>query len=181
MALCKITGCFGNKHLLWNWVSWECFQMKIIKGKLIFIMLFLTSFDSNMADICMARFVVWALSSDYCMVCFFGKAFLKSDTAVALRRSVSIIPCIIVVYFINVYYEYFRKLMWLSAKSPDVLELQNITRQCKLRFFVLELQNITRQCKLRCLYINMNFIKQNIHVLCNMKSYECHLMKIIKG
>ena len=24
----------------------------------------------------------------------------------------------------------------------------------------------------------MNFIKQNMHVLCNMKSYECHLMKI---
>jgi hypothetical protein len=99
------------------------------------------------------------------MVCFFGKAFLKSDTAVALRRSVSIIPCIIVVPFINVYYEYFCKLMWLSAKSPDVLELLNVTRQCKLRF----------------IYINMNFIEQNIPVLCNMKSYECHLMVIIKG
>ena len=77
---------------------------------------------------------------------FPGKAFLKSDTAVALRRSVSIIPCIIVVSFINVYYEYFCKLMWLSAKSPDVLELLNIMCQCKLRF----------------LDINMNFIEQNI-------------------
>ena len=65
--------------------------------------------------------------------------------------------------FINIYNEYFCKLMWLSAKSLDVL------------------LNITRQCKLRVLDINMNFIKQNINVLCNMKSYECHLMKIIKG
>uniref|UniRef100_A0A8C7NYI3 NOVA alternative splicing regulator 1 n=1 Tax=Oncorhynchus mykiss TaxID=8022 RepID=A0A8C7NYI3_ONCMY len=29
--------------------------------------------------------------------------------------------------------------------------------------------------------INMHIIEQNIHVLCNMMSYECHLMKIIKG
>ena len=43
------------------------------------------------------------------------------------------------------------------------------------------LLNVTRQCKLRFLDINMNFIEQNIHVLCNMKFYECHLMKIIKG
>ena len=35
-----------NKHLLWNWDSWECILMKI-KGKLIFIMLFLTSVDST--------------------------------------------------------------------------------------------------------------------------------------
>jgi hypothetical protein len=31
-----------NKHLLWNWDSWECIPIKIIKGKLIFIMLFLS-------------------------------------------------------------------------------------------------------------------------------------------
>ena len=35
--------------------------------------------------------------------------------------------------------------------------------------------------KLRIFYINMNFIEQNIHILCNTKSYECHLMKNIKG
>ena len=51
----------------------------------------------NMADICSGCFGLWALYSDYCMVCFFGKVFLKSDTAVALRRSVSIIPCITLV------------------------------------------------------------------------------------
>ena len=96
----------------------------------------------------------------YCMVCFFRKVFLKSDTAVALRRSK--VPCIIVVSFINVYDEYFCKLMWLSAKSLHVLELLNITHQCKIRF----------------LDTNMHFIEPNIHVLCNMKSYECHLMKI---
>ena len=118
-----------------------------------------------MADICKACFGVLALYSDYCFVCFFGKAFFKSVTAMALRRSVSIISCIIVVSFINVYYEYFCELMWLSEKSPDVLELLNVTRQCKLRF----------------LDININFIEENVHVLCNMKSYVCHRMKIIKG
>ena len=43
------------------------------------------------------------------------------------------------------------------------------------------LLHIRHQCKIRFLDINMHFIEQNIHVLCNMKSYECHLMKIIKG
>ena len=52
----------------------------------------------NMAGICMACFCVWAPYSDYCMVCFFRKVILKSDTAVALRRSISLIPCIIVVF-----------------------------------------------------------------------------------
>ena len=103
--------------------------------------------------------------SDYCMVCFFRKVFLKSDTAVDLRRSLSKVPRIIVVSIINIYYAYFCELMWLSAKSQHVLELLNIPRQCKRRF----------------LDINIHFIEQNIHVLCNMKSYECHLMKIIKG
>jgi hypothetical protein len=54
------------------------------------------------------------------MVCVFRKAFLKSDTAVALRRIGSKIPCITLVSLINVYYEYFCKVIWLSAKSPDV-------------------------------------------------------------
>ena len=129
--------------------------MRIIKGKWIFIMLFLTSVDYNMADICLGCFGLRALYSDYSMMCFFRKAFLKSDTAVALRRILSKVPCITLVSFSNVYYEYFCKLMWLSAKSPDVLELLNVMRQCKLRFF----------------NISMNSIEQNIHVLCNMKSY----------
>jgi hypothetical protein len=51
--------------------------------------------------------------------------------------------------FINIYHEYFCKLMWLSAKSPHVLELLNVTRQCKITFFD----------------INMHFSEQNIHVL----------------
>ena len=41
-------------NLFSNWDSWECILMKIIKGKLIFIMLFLTSVDSNMVDISLA-------------------------------------------------------------------------------------------------------------------------------
>ena len=76
--------------------------------------------------------VLLALLSERCTqiiaLCFFSKAFLKSDTAVALRRSISKMPCIMLVSFRNFYYEYFSKLMWLSAKSPDVLELLNITR-----------------------------------------------------
>ena len=113
-----------------------------------------------------ANFIIFLSAvSDYCMVCFFRKAFLKSDTAVALRMSASKIPCITVVSFSNVYYEYSCKLMWLSENSKYVLELLNVRRQCKLRF----------------LDINMNFTEQNIHELCNMTSYECHLIKIIKS
>ena len=97
----------------------------------------------------------------------FPKVFFKSDTAVALRRSISLILCITLVSYIKVYDDYFCKLMWLSANSPDV--------------WGKTLLNITRQCKLRFMDRNLNFIEQNIHVLCNMKSYECHLMKIIKG
>ena len=40
-------------HLLSIWDYWECILMKIIKGKRIFL-LFLTSVDSNMADISLA-------------------------------------------------------------------------------------------------------------------------------
>jgi hypothetical protein len=42
-----------------------------------------------------------------------------------IRRSGSKISCIKVVSFCNVYYEYFCKLMWLSAKSQDVLEAKH--------------------------------------------------------
>jgi hypothetical protein len=48
-------------------------------------------------------------------------------------------------------------------------------------FGIKILLHVTRQCKLGFFYINMHIIKQNIHVLCNMMSYEYHLMKIIKG
>ena len=41
----------------------------------------------NMAGICMACLGAWALYLDYCMVCFFRKAVLKSDIAVALNLS----------------------------------------------------------------------------------------------
>ena len=62
---------------------------------------------------------------------------------------------------INVYYEYFCKITGCFG----IKTFLHVTRQCKLRFFD----------------INMHIIEQNIHVLCNMMSYECHLMKIIKG
>ena len=105
------------KHLLWNWDSWECILMKIIKGKWIFIMLFLTLLTPQHGGYLYGLFGAWALYSDYCMVCFFRKAFLKSDKAVALRRHNS---CIFQQSFSNVYYVYSCKLMWLSAKSTDV-------------------------------------------------------------
>ena len=49
----------------------------------------------------------------------------KSDTAVALKRSISLILCITLVSYINVYDEYFCKLMWLSEKSLNVLEAKH--------------------------------------------------------
>ena len=147
---------FMELYLLSNWDSCECLSMKI-KGKWIFIVVFLTLLIPKW------RIFLWlfCVLSTVLRLCFFRKVFLKSNIAVALRRSLSNVPCI----FINIYNEYFCKLMWLSEKSLHVLELLNIKHQCKMRF----------------LDINMQFIEQNIHVLCNMKSYECHLMKIIKG
>ena len=65
--------------------------MKFIKGKETFIMYFLVSVDSNMAA---NLAVVLSSVSDYCMVCFFRNVFLESDTADALRRGISIIPCV---------------------------------------------------------------------------------------
>ena len=65
--------------------------MKFLKGKETFIMCFLVSVDLNMeANLA----TVLSAVSDYCMGCFFRKLFLKSDTAVALRRGISIIPCV---------------------------------------------------------------------------------------
>ena len=96
------------------------------------------------------------------MVCFFRKVVLKSDTAVALRRSLSLILWITLVSFINVYYEYFCKITGCFG----IKTLLHVTCQWK-----------TNE-KQRFLDINMHIIEQNIRVLCNMMSYECHLMKI---
>jgi hypothetical protein len=58
--------------------------------------------------------------------------------------------------------------MWLSAKIA----------RC---FGSKTLLNIMRQCKLRFLDINMHIIEQNIHVLYNMMSYECHPRRLVAG
>jgi hypothetical protein len=92
---------------------------------------------------------------------FSVKFLKKSDTVVALRRSLSLIMWITLVSFINVYYAYFCKITGCFG----IKTLLHVTRQCKLRFWD----------------INMHIIEKNIHVLCNVMSYECHLMKIIKG
>ena len=73
-----------KQKCLCNWDSWECILMKIIKGKWIFIMLFWLMLTPQHGWYMNG---LWALYSDYSMVCFFCKVFLKSDTAVALRRS----------------------------------------------------------------------------------------------
>ena len=106
--------------------------------------------DSNVADNC-----IYFLSavSDYCMVCFFRQVKKKSDISCIKERYIYTSLCITCISV---------ELMWL----------------CKIMFSGTSER--MRQCKLRFFYINMNFIKQNIHILCNMKSYECHLMKIIK-
>jgi hypothetical protein len=144
-------------HLLSNWNSWECLLMKIIKGKWIFMVLFLTLLTPKWRTF---LWLFWVLSA-VLRLCFFRKVFLKSDTAVALRRSLSLILWITLASFINVYYEYFCKITGCFG----IKTLLHLRRQCKQRFWD----------------INMHIIEQNIHVLCNMMSYECHLMKIIKG
>jgi hypothetical protein len=64
--------------------------MKNIKGKGIVTMLFLISVDSNMGDnfICFLSAVLRLLHG-----LLFPEVKKKSDTAVALRRGISIIPC----------------------------------------------------------------------------------------
>ena len=91
-------------HLLSNWDSWECILMKIIKGKWIFMVLFLTLLTPKWRIL---LWIFWFLSA-VLRLCFFRKVFLKSDTAVAL--SLSLILSLTVVSFINVYYEYFCKI-----------------------------------------------------------------------
>ena len=74
--------------LLSNWDSWECLLMNIIKGKGIFMVLFLTSEDSKMADISLAGLGSERPSQ---IMLFPSSLKKKSDTAVALRRSRSLI------------------------------------------------------------------------------------------
>ena len=67
-------------HLLSNWDSWECLLMKIIKGKWIFIVLFLTLLTPKWW---IFLWLFWDLSA-VLRLCFFHKVFLKSDTVLAL-------------------------------------------------------------------------------------------------
>ena len=110
----------------------------------IYNAILLTSVDSTTW-----RVSVWLVfASEHCTQiiawCAFSVKFKKkSNTAVALRRSGSKIPCIPLVSFSNVYYEYFRKLMWLSV----VLELLNITRQSKqISGYKYELYRTKHKC-----------------------------------
>ena len=138
-------------HLLLNWDSWECLLMKI-KGKWIFIVVFLTLLIPKWR---IFLWLWWGLSADL-RLWFFRNLKKKYDTAVALRRSVSLILWITLVYLSM--FEYFCKITGC--------------------FGIKTLLHVRRQCKLRFLEINMHIIEQNIHVLYNMMSYECHLKKI---
>ena len=134
--------------------------MKIIKGK--WIMWFLVLVDSNMAE----NFIYFLSAvSDYCMVCFFLKVKKKIWHSSCINERYIYNSMCITCIIIYIYDEYF---CWFDVA------MQN-------HWMFLDLVNVTRQCKLSFFYIHFNFIKQNIPVLGNLKSYECHLMKIIKG
>ena len=125
------------------WDSWECILMKLIKGKWIFIMLYLTNVD----------YTIWRIS--FWLLCCLN----------AVHSG-----CIKEKYYSYSMYSTFHQHLWWIMNDDWCGSLQN--------HHVLELLNVTRQCKMRFFYINMHFSEQNIHVLCNMKSYECHLMNI---
>jgi hypothetical protein len=126
----------------------------------LFDMYFLVSVDSNMAAYLAS---VLSAVSGYCMCCFSRKRKKKSDTAFAFRSGYIYNSMRITCIIIYIYDEYFG--------------LNNVAMQNHWMF--LKLVNLNSMCKLQFFYINMNFIKQNMHILCNMMSYECHLMKII--
>ena len=112
-------------HLLLNLDSWECLLMNIIKGRWIFMVLF--------PKWRIFLWLFWVLRA-VLRLCFFRKVFLKSDTAVALRRSLSLILWITLVSFINVYYEYFCKITGCFG----IKTLLHVTHQCKLRFLDIQ-------------------------------------------
>ena len=70
-----------------------------------------------MADNC-----IYFLSavSDYCMVCFFRKVFLKIWHSGCIKERYIYISMSNNCIFIDIYNLYFCKMMWLSAISPDV-------------------------------------------------------------
>ena len=72
-----------NKSVIYysNWDAWECLHMMIIKCKWIFMVLFLTSVDSKMADISLAGLGFERRSQ---IMLFPWSLKKKSGTAVAL-------------------------------------------------------------------------------------------------
>ena len=147
-------------HLLSIWDSWECMLMKIIKGKWIFIIFCWLQHGGYF----FGWNGLWVPYSDYAFSvkkieiwhsgCIKEKSIFKS-----VRNT-----CI-----------FYQCLLWVFLGFDVAI--------CKITgcFGIKTLLHVTRQCKLRFLDINMHIIEQNIHILCNMMSYECHLMKIIKG
>ena len=71
----------------------------------------------------------------------------KSDTAVALRRGISIFPCLTIV-FIDIYNEYFCKMMWLSAISLDVFGTseRNAPKYTEILLYKYELYQTKHTC-----------------------------------
>ena len=87
----------------------------------------------------------WPLSADL-RICFFRKVFKKSDTAGALRRSLTLILWITLVSFINVYYEYFCKITGCFG----IKTLLHLTHQCKLRFLDINMHIIEKKTCMYC-------------------------------
>ena len=106
-------------HLLSTWDSWECLLIKIIKGKWIFMVLFLTKLTTKW-QICLWMFCALSV---VLRLCFFRKVFFKSDTAVALRRSLYLILWITLIFY--------QCLLWEFLQNHGMFWNQNITA-CKV-------------------------------------------------
>ena len=124
----KNDGTLWNKSVIYCQTGIPGSAFCIIKGKWIFMVLFLTLLTPKWQ---IFLWLFWVLSA-VLRLCFFRKVFLKSDTAVALRRSPSLILWITLVSFINVYYEYFCKITGCFG----IKTLLHVRRQCKLRFWI---------------------------------------------
>ena len=107
-----------NKHFLSHMETWECHQMKIIKGKWSIFMLFLTFVTPLLGWKMAVWFSVarrWPNIIAWC-------AFLKSDTAAGLTRSLSLKCCIILVCLRNFNYEISVVWIWRPALSMAVVK-----------------------------------------------------------
>ena len=114
--------CCTQKTLIYSlskWMSSECNNMKIIKGKGLILSLFLSCVTLLLGWLLVNDFVCWPMFSNNRKGCFRCKAFFKSDSVVGFTRSSSLNPCKNMLCFLN-FYQYFRIWIWCYAISLDV-------------------------------------------------------------